>query len=348
MSNIVLTVGGIRYSGWTEVEITRSMRALAASWRLSVTERYPGQPERWPIHPGDRFELSLDGELVATGYVDTREVSLSGTEHSVSVSGRGAAGDMVDCAPELGTYELHAQTVLQIAQALARPFGVSVSSAVPNLTTFERFAIQPGETAFESLDRACRRAGVLPIGQPDGSILLSREGAGRAAVDLVEGENVLAASLRRSHAQRFHRYIVGGQHFGNDDWDSFDAVAITAEARDEGIRASRVTYIRPEGTVTVEQAQERANWEAAIRAGQSVELSVAVQGWTQGAAGLWPTNAHVRVRLPSLGVDGDMLILDARHRLGSQGTTTELRLAAPGAYLPRPIVDEDSRWNLSL
>lgn len=350
MSNVVLTVGGRRYSGWSSVEVVRSVSAIASSWSLTVTERYPGQPERWPIHPGDEFSLALDGELVATGHVDTRDISFSSTEHSVRVSGRSVAGDIVDCAPELGTYELLGQTALEIAQALARPFGVTVSSAVSDLPVFDRFAIQPGETAFEALDRACRRAGVLPIGQPDGSVVLAREGAARASVSLVEGQNVLSASLRRSHAQRFHRYVVGGQHHGLENFGLDDITAIIAEARDEAIRPARVTYIRPEGDVTIETAQQRADWEAAVRAGQSVDLRVTVQGWRQApGAALWPINARASVRLPSLGIDGDMLITELRHRLdNTSGTITEIRLAAPGAYMPRPVIEDDDLWRLDL
>lgn len=232
MADVVLLVEGKRYAGWEEIEVSRSMRAISGRFSLRVSERYPGNPTRWPVAQGAACSVFLDGQTVISGFVDSRSASFSATDHSVSVTGRDRSADMVDSAPEIGTYELSNQTVLQIAKRLGAPFGVSFGSNIGGLEKLDRFDVQPGETAFETVSRACQMSAVLPIPQGDGSVMLERESATRTGTDLVEGENILSASVAKSMEERFHRYIVAGQHFGNDDL--YGEQAATPRARCDG------------------------------------------------------------------------------------------------------------------
>lgn len=346
MSEVVLLVNGTRYAGWEEIDVQRSMRAISGRFSLMVSERFPDNPARWEVSQGAACELLLDGQTVITGFVDTRQASFSSSSHTVSVSGRDRSADMVDSAPEIGTYELAGLTALQVAQRLARPFNVPISSAVSGLKTLERFDIQPGETAFESVSRACQMSAVLPIPQGDGSVVLEREGRARASTELREGQNILTASLKKSDEQRFHRYIVAGQHFGSDTLFGEEAATPRAEATDPNIRRSRVLYLRPSGNLSAAQAQDRANWEAANRAAAGIEVGVTVQGWAQRDGRLWQINRVVRIVCPTLSIDADMLIVSVTFTLDSEGTRTAMTLVPLGSFRPEPVVPDTESQGL--
>jgi len=95
--------------------------------------------------------------------------------------------------------------------------------------------------------------------------------------------------------------------------------------------------------MTLGQAQERANWEATVRAARAGTASVVVQGWTQESGALWPLNVLVPVRSPFLGIDSDMLISGTHITLDDAGgSITEITLARPDAFTPEPFIPKGS------
>ena len=341
MPRAALIVDGMKYEGWQTISVSRSIRAISGRFELGVTEVFPGSPGRWPIFPGSACKVTLDGYTVISGHIDSRSAAFDEGSHNVSVSGRDKTADMVDSAPNIGTYELLGLTALQIGAKLAAPFGVSISSAVAGLKKLDRFDIQPGETAYECLDRACSLSGVFATGQVDGTILLSRASTRRALTSLKEGVNVKSASYEANHENRFRTYIVGGQHFGNNELFGEDASGVEGRATDPNIRAPRTAYIRTSSNLSAAQAGERAAWEAANRLANSNALSVIVQGWQQVDGGpLWEINTVVPVDIPTLGISGNFVISDIDFTQNESGTITSMKLAPPGSFTPSPEVPE--------
>ena len=93
-----LLVGDKIYEGWLSFSIVRTMDAPSGSFNLTVSDRWPGQSEPWPLKEGDECQLNLAGEPLIRGYIDSVQFGLSGTDRSLSVSGRDKAADMVDCS----------------------------------------------------------------------------------------------------------------------------------------------------------------------------------------------------------------------------------------------------------
>lgn len=343
-----LQVNGKEYAGWKSARVTRGIEAAAGKFELAISERWSGAGDLWPIQVEDECAVTVDGQLLLTGYVDTRAASIGPEEHSLTVSGRDKAGALVDCSAVLTGWELSAVPLLQLANQLGAQFGVAVSmQAGLTLTLPEgKLTVDPGEKAWAALEKACRVAGVLVISDGRGGLVLARAGAGRATTALVQGENVLSASIQEDATERFYRYVVYGQKPGSDDDFGLGAAQVQGEATDDGVRRTeRVLLVRPEGAVTTSQAKARAQWEAKVRAARAASVRVVVQGWTQRGGEVWPVNALVRANLPMLGVDGDMLITEATYSLDENGTTTQLSLKRPDAFTPEPVVKKSGeRW----
>jgi prophage tail gpP-like protein len=342
-------VNGRDYSGWKSVRVTRGIEAISGSFELEIAERWAGQDLLWPLEEEDHCQVLIGDKAVITGFVDSAGISYGAQEHTFSVAGRDLAGAMVDCSAALKHWEWLNVGVLELARHLAEPFGIKVSMQ-PGLQEpwrIPKVAVDPGDTAFDALERACRLAGVLPISDGAGGVLLTRAGAARATTALVEGVNILGASADFDASGRFRRYIVMGQQQGTDHVAGADAAWVRAEAEDLGVvRSSRVLIVRAEGNVTPASAKLRAEWEAKVRAARATGVTVVVQGWTQADGTpdgtLWPVNARVPIRSKLLGLDGEMLITQAMHTLDEHsGALTHLSLKRPDAFLPEPVIAEE-------
>lgn len=376
MLDVRLEVNGREYGGWKDVEITRGIEAIANSFKLTVSERWDGQSEPWPIVEEDACTIRVDGRVLLTGFVDSRGHQEDGSNHSLTIAGRDSAAALVDCSAELAQWEFSNIPVLDLCKTLGAPFGIvftlqdgladkaigtasrsatskalaggapssvgsagkssSLSISKPNT----KLTINPGDSPFEVIDRACRMAGVLPVSDGLGGIVLTRAGGTRAQTALVRGQNILSATATFDATKRYRRYVVSGQAQGTDDLFGASAAAVKSEATDANVRRSeRVLFIRPEGAVSLAFAKQRAAWEATVRAARAADVVITVQGWKQQDGSLWPVNAIVPVKDPVVGVDGDMLITEATFALSEEsGSITRLKVARPEAFIPEPVI----------
>jgi len=343
--DVSLQVNGMEYAGWKSARVTRGIESVSGSFTLSVSDRWAETATAWPIAEGDECTIKVGGEVVITGFVDRRTVSFDASTHSLSVSGRDRTGDLVDCSAVLSTWEFTNTPVLTLARRVAAPFGVEVtmqSGLTPTVPA--KLSVDPGDSAFEVIERACRAAALLPVSDGRGGLALMRPGTARTHTALVEGENLKSGSVERDASGKFRRVVVRGQSSGTDALSGEQAAAPQASAEDANVRrAARVLLVRPEGNVTTALAKKRAEWETTVRAARSLTVTVTVQGWTQGNGALWPVNALARVNSVRLGLDEELLITSATYSLDdSGGTTTELVLRPPNAFKPEPVIPQRS------
>ncbi len=344
MREVILEVNGREYRGWKDIRITRSIESLSGSFAMSVSERWQGQRDPWPIVEGDECVVRLGEDVIVSGYVDIRTMSLSANDHSFTVQGRDKAADLIDCSAVLKDWEFVGVGVLEIAQRVAAPFGIAVSLAegVTTPPPARKLVINPGDSAYDVIDRACRLAGLFAVSDGNGNVMLTRAGTAKASTQLVVGKNILDATANYDQSACYAQYIVIGQQQGGESLFGAEAADVRAQSVDQNARRkARVLMIRGEGSISIQQAQDRANWEAAIRRARALEVAATVQGWEQASGELWPVNAEVIIDAPVLGVVGPMLITEVAYLLSEAGTTTELTLRLPGAFEPQPEIPEN-------
>ena len=338
MGDVHLIVGGTKYGGWKGVRVTRSIESISGSFDLDVTDRWTDFEAYIPIQREDACRVEVAGETVIDGYIEKRGISISASMRSLSFSGRDKAAALVDSSVLIERWSFRNASVLHLAAAVCDPLGIRVS-VQPGLVLPKapaKTVINPGDTGFQVIERAAQAAGVLVVSDGAGGLVITRAGAARAT-SLIEGQNIKEASVDYDGTSRFARYIVGTQIAGTDRASGI-ATRIQGEATDQGVRRpERVLLIRPEAGVTADYARRRADWEARIRAAKAGTVSVTVCGWQQPSGALWPVNALVSIRSPSLGLDGDLLISQVEYSIDDGGgEVTKLSLVRPDAFTPEP------------
>lgn len=346
-----LSVNGKLYGGWKTAKIKRSIEALSGSFSLSVSERWGGQDEPWPIGENDECVIKVGGVPVITGFIDQSEPSFDAENNSIALEGRDRSGDIVDCSAQLGAWQFSSANILNLAQKICAPYKVKVALqaglVAETVTVPKKYSIDPGDTSASALENLCKVAGLLAVPDGFGGIVLTRAGTERLATTLVQGQNILRGKATFDFKGRFRNYEVMGSHKGRDDLSGEQAAGVKGTAKDMNAREGRTLIIRPDTGVTVALAKKRAEWEATTRAARGDSVSVTVQGWNESPfEPVWPLNKLVRVKSKRLRVDGFMLIAGVTLTLDPKsGTLTELDLRDPRAFTPDPTIAKNGGGN---
>lgn len=337
MSKIQLNLNGTAYTGWTRLSLVRSVETISGRFDIDLTDKRP-----FPVPRGGAVELFLYDNLIITGYTDTLQIDVAATEHGLSISGRDKTGDLVDCSALVESQEMINVTLREVVEAVIEPFGIKAIFETDPPEIFKKFSFQE-ETVFEAIERACRLRGVLASSNEKGEVVIQKYGQRRTNTGLALGVNVLSARATFNDADRFSVYKVYGQQSGDDDTGPDASTKPEGQARDLAVKRNRPKIIIAEGNVDNGIAQQRAEWEAAIRAARAVSVEVVVPGWTEVPGGnLWRENSLVRTTLEPLGIDGDMLIKEVGFTLDDRnGEKTRLMLVRPDAYEKQPDLKQE-------
>ena len=335
-----LFVDGVWYGGWTGLRIMTSLEHCSGAFNLDLTERWGGDFAP-PVKAGLPCRVKLGEQIVVTGWIDSASRALSDFQHRVSITGRDATADLVDCAATVTQYT--GQDLLAIATDQAEPYNVVVGLA-PGANVgapFARVAVEPGETVFDLLDRLARCRGLLLMPDQSGGLLLGVPSGEPSGCALVEGGNLLAIQVSDDWRDRYSEIIVRGQSAGSDERSGPQAAQIEARATDPDVAVSRTRRHIINAESADVDLQARADWEVRVRLAKSLSVGATVQGWEAAPGRLWRAGQSVRVRSTTMSLDEDLLIRGCTYTLDQGGTRCNLDLVPaaaldPGQPLPDP------------
>lgn len=343
MSEAILKVGGRRFAGWKSIRCTRSIEQAANAFSLDVTERWPGQPDRWPIRKGDACELILDGRTAITGYVDRRRPNFREETSGLTVNGRDRAADIVDSSArrpgsDYKTGDLGSLSLPALARLLCQPHNVSVNvaSGLDVGAAFGNCSIDPGESVWECIERYARQRAVLVMSDGRGGLLLTRAGVDRNPNALIEGENIEGAELDDDDSERFARYVALGQSESTESWNGAQALHASGAANDPAVRRNRFKLVTAETLATGVTLADRAAWERDVRRGRGRSIVITVSGWSTNGR-LWQPNERVPVRIPRWDINAELLIKTVTNTKDESGTRSEITVVPKDVYSLIPM-----------
>ncbi|ELP7076591.1 baseplate protein [Escherichia coli] len=300
MSNTVtLRTDGRLFTGWTSVSVTRSIESVAGYFELGVN--VPPGTDLSGLAPGKAFTLEIDGQIVCTGYIDSRRRQMTADSMKITIAGRDKTADLIDCAAVYSGGQWKNRTLEQIARDLCAPYGVTVRwelSDKESSAVFPGFTLDHSETVYEALVRASRARGVLMTSNAAGELVFSRA-ASTATDELVLGENLLTLDFEEDFRDRFSEYTVKGYARANgaegDDIDAKSIVSRKGTATDSDVTRYRPMIIIADSKITAKDAQARALREQRRRLAKSITFEAEIDGWTRKDGQLWMPNLLVTI-----------------------------------------------------
>lgn len=346
-STLYIVIGGYRFGGWLNVRVSRGIERSAGDFTIACTQRWPGQDARFEIAEGSKCEIMIGSDRIMTGYVDVVSVGREGDQATCQISGRSKTADLIDCSPDFTSPELAGLRLPEIAKRLAAPFSIDVVSEDAG-PAFPVASLNLGETCWAVIERLARQRRLLVMDDEHGRLVLARLGGDRADDSLVHpSDGLKKIVVTRDASKRHSVYVVKGQAgerwagmgTANSSPDALPATLAHVQGNyyDNGVKRYRPKTLLNEGSVNVQGAISRAEWEARRRIGRALRMHATRVGWRQSTGTLWRPNLLVQVGIPMANIDALVAISEVHFiKSGDAGTVTELEMAPPAAFTPEP------------
>lgn len=351
---LTLIVGGVRLGGWQRISITRSMDQVPANFNITVTEKYPNTTEV-SVKPGQVCAVQIGADLALTGYVDRYGASIGPGDHTITIEGRSKSEDLVDCAAFVGDVmapgmQIMAGSALSIAQKLAAPYGVTITSLAGEGAQIPQFNVNLGETAWEIIDRVTRFSKLICYDMPDGSMVMAQAGSEQMSSGFALGTNIEQASVTYSMDGRYSVYeghFLSTMVFGSDA--GVNSPGVGTPIYDTGVPRFRKRYVISEQTQLGQSlANDRALWERNRRYGRSLQFNVTCDAWRDASGNLWAPNhvCPIRADVLKIGNQRDVeqvhqatwLIASVTYIRDENGQHGQLIMMPIEAFSPEPVV----------
>lgn len=330
---ITLTVDGQLYEGWISAEVTRSLDTFAHSFRLDYVDRWADSEAVWPIRAQAACQLKWGNHILVTGYVDCASWRANGDSWALTAAGRSDTADLVDASAIYKTGVWRNKTAVEIANDLLSPYGLEMAISVPDPEPIRRFSIEQGESVYNALERLVKNRGYLLHTLADGnpSMLQLQQFVG--LVNHAPIETAIEREFNEDHQDRFSEYHSMSQSFGEAE----DGDAVTVYRRfdglvDPGMRRYRPLLVVADSATDKAGLERRATWERNIRAGRSQRYKAVFPDILDENGFTWTPGDHHRIVDPELGVDAEMVVVEARIDVTDKDLRTTVEFARPQAY----------------
>lgn len=329
-------IDGDIYRDWERVEIVKDLEAVAGAFNITLDK-----PSIFNFAPGKSLRLEIANVPVIEGYIEGTAFTGEANTLELIIQGRDKTGDIIDCSAITTSSEFLNVSFLTLAEKLCAPFGIKVINQTDkSKKKIVKVSLQKG-SVYEELEREARKVGVFLYPSPDGNLYLSEIGSETLGTRLVCPGNVISFTAKVDYSDRFSEYILKGQQSsgGGGVLTAKQQTQVYAKANDPNIHRYRPLLIVGESNITAAQAKDRVEWEAAVRAGRSEELTLIVDGWTDKDSRLWQLNKLISVKVEELNFESEMLIKSVSFRYNeTDGQATAITVSDPNAYLPKPVV----------
>lgn len=323
-----LRINGKSYEGAKSGNINIGIDSVANSFSATVTNFWSSSVTE--IKSGDSVEIYADGVKRFSGWIDRAQPSISEEGNLVSISGRSKAGDLIDCTPDATQSEFKNQSFESLVDIFADMFDISVSTNVDTGEIIETSNYEQGETIIEFLKKEAVKKGLLMYSDSSGNLVIDRAGTVSSGLIFKDGENILECSASVDYSNRYSKYIVKGDRQSNAFIEEADATESQAIAIDSEIRY-RPLIIIVDGQADNAICEQRAKWEAAIRAGKSVSYSVKLQGWYFNLNELCVLDSR------RIGANSESLLISRIvNSFDTNGRTCSMELVRPSTFAEPP------------
>lgn len=317
-------IGEVELTTAVSIEVGRDLADICGAFRVTLDDPLrdaragfsdavtssPVIREHMPVR------IDVAGETIFRGHVEELDLRVTEQQAQGVISGRDVSGDLVDCtgAP-LGPGEYRQVTLATLVGSLVQPFGLSVDSDTDMGAPFTLVAVDPSESAMETIEKHARQRGVLVVSDGIGGLRLTKSGTTQAPAALEFPGNVLSVEGRVSVREHYSDVWVKGA-FRSLERPSSATLSGSKTPSDAPLTASGTTFTAKESAATLRfghavdtsvgrwrprvwlAATQSGGSQSAQNAGNPVLDAQAAGGWgTQGVnAGAYRAGSRRRAR----------------------------------------------------
>lgn len=331
---VEVLIGGLAHRGWERYDIESDLITPADAWSVTLAQTEIKLPTN--VKPGAAVLVRVGGQTVMSGQLDERTHAVKKSGHTLAMSGRDAAGVLLDCsAPVFSGQKL---SLGDIVAKVVRPLGLTkFNISAETLLLREKVSVEPGDTAWDVLKNAAEANGLWAWLEPDGTLTVGGPDYTTPAVDTLvmrydgKGNNIEEASEKVSQAGLHSQITVLGQAHAvgaNDGKHN-----LKGGATNPAVQGYRPKIVIDHEAINTQIANAKAAKLLSDERVKGYELTLLVKGHRTAAGVLWAPGQRVAVVCEPLGIDG-VYFLMARRLSGGEGTgqVTHLTLREDGVW----------------
>ena len=340
---VTLAINGKLYNYWLDESVCAGISRFARDFKMSVTREWPeGLGELKSIREGDKVEVRIGDDLVATCNVDATPISYDESSITIDIEGRSKTADLVDCSATNKPAQWKGATIATIIKALSAEYGIDVVVDFDDKEIIKEFQFERGDSPFDAIDKLRKQRNLIICDDAEGRVVIAKIGQYKADDKLELGKNIKRASCPKDFKDVFNEYIVIGQKSGDGKSNAKEHNSETKET-DTVFKRKRVLYIKQSGNADMRACMDRAKYERQSRFAKAHEVTLTVRGWRQTSGELWKPNMIVQYVDPVLGLEREMLIVECEYRVSSSGTETVMKIGLPDGYSAEPYVEKTTK-----
>lgn len=336
--NISIEVDGRLYTGWKNWKVTAGIESVPRSFTITIAGNSP-QSTLANLKSGKSCKITLGNDLLLNGYIGAVNKGINANQFDAKITGTSRFVDFIDSTiPPQPNSQISSRTLPQIAEMLAQPHNLTVTTTPPDSAIIPVYGLSIGETAYDVTETIARYRGYLVYDSPNGDVILSRAGSTRHTGRLVQGQpQILSAEILQDNSNRYAEYNVYWEAVSRLDQE-VRGDNVHGSSRDSAIRSNRRLDIVSNQIIDGNDvAQLRADWELNRRIGRSFQLALRVFGYRDSSGTIWTPNKLVSIKFPYLDIGStEFLITNCSYEQNQDGSVTTMILMPPSAFAIQP------------
>lgn len=352
---ILINVEGIDFIDFDNIVVNKSMITLGGEFTFTVLSDVSFI---FPFNGGEVCTVSIDNEVIITGFIDKITRNYSTGSHTATISGRDRTSDIGDSTltaiDDLKNIDI---TLKSLIEYVLKNIGtnIQVIDETGGIKSFNKaedvISVEPGDNAFEFINKWARKRQVLLTSNSEGNLIITKNVNAKESqtfqniADNALSNNILTGSIDTDISDRFFTYQVVSQPassssftFGPKDTAGTEGLFI-----DETQRSGRQIVIVSETPSSKPELDDRAKWEADMRRSQSNQIRITVQGHSNDLGQTYKLNKLVTVVDDFLGIDDAFLIEEITYTMdNNSGNLTEFKLVDKDSFTLVLLTPEES------
>lgn len=355
---ITISIDGITYDGFKEVNIFRSLETLASEFSFTASIQNPAE---FPIKLNSACKVYINNVQVVEGYIESISCQTASASHSITIAGRDRTCDVIDSSIFANieiSNTISLKDLIKKILSLNNITGIDVVDGVGSIELFKKedltiISAEIGSNVFDIISRYCKARQVLATNDGKGNILLIRasdEVIGRYLLNNLneQNNNIKSVDFSLNNSERFNKYIIKSQ--GNPILQSIkdnQLVNVEGSAIDSDIRTSRIKTIVSTSSLTGKVAKQQAIWYNKVAKARSINTNIEIQGFSydeNDKTKIWEPNKLITINDYFWNIYATMLIKSVNYSFDlDSGSITNLTLTSRDAFTLQE--DEDTIFN---
>ena len=332
MGTAVVEIGGKRFDKFISLTLSRSKEEATCSGDVKLSwpgaEQFNAQsPPAQELVDGAEFKLYLDGQLAASGQIDTRTSNGTPTNFELTLSFRGKCSDLVDSSPDHPTGQENNKSPPEVCRKLMEGYRPQLIDKSGFSRQMKRFIIAHGESVERAMRRATREFGLNFFENVEGDCVLEKKGGneGQGQALILGGRNFYEWSVKRDMATRMSKIETKTYHLEDDDFYGKDAQQ-SGKSEDKSVKGKRERAVPVDGDHDQQTSNKRAVTESRRRSASGINVTLKMSTWSDDSGQLWQVGKLHPVKIPVDQINDTLMIMRVQFDLTPTERTATITL----------------------